>query len=115
MVAGFSPDGLGTTAVGTPRVLGEGVSPALAAFPDGDLLLVYTTGTLGAHRVVAQRLGRGLEPRGEPLVLTPETADAVQPVAAVRPDGRVLVAFFTAERGRRTAVQATPLACDPGL
>jgi len=51
----------------------------------------------------------------EPLAVTPPTIDAAQPVAAIRADGGVLVAFFTAERGKRAEVRATPLACDPGL
>jgi hypothetical protein len=35
------------------------------------------------------------------------------PVAAVRADGRALVAFFASARGK-ASVLATPLACDPG-
>jgi hypothetical protein len=115
LVAGFTPDGEGATHLGPARTIGQGMSPALASFPDGDLLLVYAEGGAGAHRIVATRLDRDLAPRAEPLVLSDDAVNAGQPVAAVGPDGRVLVAFFAAERGRSLAVHATPLACDPGL
>ena len=116
VVAGFAP-GEGATTIGPVRVIGKGMSPTLAALPDGDLLLAHADGPSGAHRVVARRLGRDLEPRGEPLVVSPDAINAGQPVAAVRPDGRAIVAFFAADRGapRAGTVLATPLACDPGF
>ncbi len=118
VVAAFTPDGEGATTVGPVRVIGKGMSPTLAALPDGDLLLAHADGPSGAHRVVAVRLGRELEPRGEPLVVSPDSINAGQPVAAVRPDGRAIVAFFAADRGsppRAATVFARPLACDPGF
>ncbi|MDF2698025.1 MAG: Basic proline-rich protein, partial [Labilithrix sp.] len=115
MVAGFTPDGEGATTVGPVRAIGKGMSPTLAALPDGDVLLAHADGPSGGHRVVALRLGRDLEPRGEPLVVSPESVNAGQPALAVRPDGRALVAFFAADRGRAASVFATSLACDPGL
>lgn len=111
-VAGFAPDGEG---VGPVRVVGPGMSPSLAPMPDGDLLLVYSVGAAGSHRVVAQRLGRDLAARGEPLFVSPDKVNAGQPRAAVAADGRGLVAFFTAERGRAPHVLAAGLACDSGL
>lgn len=98
------------------RVVAPGMSPSLAALPDGDLLLAYAEGGAGAHRVVARKLARdrALEPRGEPLVVSPSELNAGQPSAAVAGDGRGLVAFFAAGTGRATVV-ARPLACDPGL
>ncbi|MBX3220118.1 MAG: hypothetical protein KF795_06325 [Labilithrix sp.] len=115
VVAGFTPDGEGATTLGPVRVIGKGMSPTLAALPDGDLLLAHADGPAGAHRVVAVRLGRDLEPRGEPLVVSPDSINAGQPALAVRPDGRAIVAFFAADRGRAASVFATPLACDPGF
>ena len=88
VVAGFTPDGEGATTLGPVRVIGKGMSPTLAALPDGDLLLAHADGPPGAHRVVAVRLGRDLDPRGEPLVVSPESINAGQPALAVRPDGR---------------------------
>jgi len=115
VVAGFAPDGEGATTLGPIRVIGKGMSPTLAALPDGDLLLAHADGLPGEHRVVAVRLGRDLDPRGEALVVSPESINAGQPALAVRPDGRAIVAFFAADRGRSAAVFATPLACDPGF
>jgi hypothetical protein len=116
VVASFTPDGEGATNLGHVRVVGRGMSPSLAELPDGDLLLAHSDGPSGAHRVVALRLGRDLAARGAPVVVSPASANAGQPVAAVRSDGRALVAFFAADRGRAAAsVLATPLACDPGL
>jgi hypothetical protein len=62
-------------------------------------------------------MDRALTPRAEPLVVSPESVNAGQPVAAVRSDGGALVAFFAAEKGGSATapVLATPLACDPGL
>ena len=97
------------------RVIASGMSPSLAMLPDGELLLAYAVGASGSHRVVVQRLGRDLEPRGEPIVVSPDALNAGQPAAAVGADGRGLVAFFAAERGRPVSVLATPVACDPGL
>lgn len=115
-VSVFAPDGEGATLLGAVRSIGAGMSPTIATLPDGDLLLAYATGGAGAHRVVAQRLGRDLAPRGDLVMVSPETMNAGQPVAAVRSDGRALVAYFAADRGRSgAAVVATSLDCDPGL
>jgi hypothetical protein len=101
----------------TPKVMpiSAGMSPSIAMLPDGDLLLAYAVGTAGSHRVVVRRLGRDLEPRGEPVLVSPDEINAGQPAAAVAADGRGLVAFFGAERGRPSSVLATPLACATGL
>jgi hypothetical protein len=115
VVASFSPDGEGESALVDVRVIGKGMSPTLAELPDGDLLLAHSDGPAGAHRVVASRLGRDLEPRGRPVVVSPEAVNAGQPSLAVRADGRALIAFFAAARGRSPSVHATALACDPGL
>jgi hypothetical protein len=115
VVAAFTPDGEGGALLGPVHVVGKGMSPTLAALPDGDLVLAHSDGPAGAHRVVARRLGRGLEPRGDLIVVSPEGVNAGQPAIAVRPDGRGVVAFFAADRGRAASVFATPLACDPGL
>lgn len=101
------------------RVIAAGMSPSLAALPDGDLLLAHAEGGAGAHRVVARRLARAagaaaLAPRGEPVIVSPAELNAGQPSAAVAGDGRGLVVFFAAGTGRATIV-ARPLACDPGL
>jgi hypothetical protein len=97
------------------RPVGAGMSPSIAILPGGDLLLAFATGTSGTHRVVVLRLGRDLEPRGEPVVVSPDEVNAGQPAAAVGADGRGLVAFFAAERGRPSSVLATPLSCNPLL
>ncbi|MBX3185387.1 MAG: hypothetical protein KF819_00165 [Labilithrix sp.] len=97
------------------RAIDAGMSPSIVALPDGDLLLAYAIGASGSHRVVARRLARDLEPRGEPFVVSPEEINAGQPAAAVGADGRGLVAFFGAEQGRAPTVHATPLSCDVGL
>lgn len=118
VVASFVPDGEGSLHIGETRVIGEGMSPSIAALPDGDLLLAYADGHAGAHRVIARRLGINLLARGEPLTVSPETANAGQPVAAVRPDGRALIAYFAVSGARAAhaaAVHAAPLACDPGI
>ncbi|MDB5214091.1 MAG: Basic proline-rich protein [Myxococcaceae bacterium] len=99
----------------TLRVIAAGMSPSIATLPDGDLLLAYAVGVSGSHRVVVRRLGHDLEPRGEPVLVSPDELNAGQPAAAVAPDGRALVAFFGAERGRPSSVLATPLACATGM
>jgi hypothetical protein len=91
------------------------MSPSIAMLPDGDLLLAYAVGVSGSHRVVVRRLGHDLEPRGEPLVVSPDELNAGQPATAVGHDGRAVVAFFGAEHGRPSSVLATPLACTIGL
>lgn len=111
----FSPDGEGKANIGPVRAIGTGMSPSLAALPDGDLLVAYAEGPPGGHRVVARRFSRELSPRGDAIVLSPEATNAGQPTASVRADGRGVVAFFAAERGRPASVLATPVVCDPGL
>lgn len=117
MVASFgAPTGAdGAREAPQLRPVGAGMSPSIAMLPDGELLLAYAIGAAGAHRVVVQRLGRDLEPRGEPVLVSPDDLNAGQPAAAAGPDGRALVAFFGAERGRPSRVLATPLACEPAL
>ncbi len=97
------------------RVIAAGMSQSIAMLPDGDLLLAYAVGATGSHRVVVRRLAHDLEPRGEPLLVSPDDLNAGQPAAAVAADGRALVAFFGAERGRPSSVLATPLACAIGM
>jgi hypothetical protein len=97
------------------RPVGNGMSPSIAMLPGGELLLAYAVGTSGSHRVVVVRLGRDLEPRGEPVFVSPDELNAGQPAAAVGADGRGLVAFFGAEHGHSASVLATPFACAPPL
>jgi len=97
------------------RPIGVGMSPSIAILPGGDFLVAYAVGAAGSHRVLVLRLGRDLEPRGEPVVVSPDEVNAGQPAAAVGADGRGLVAFFGAERGRPSSVIATPLSCNPLL
>ena len=99
----------------TLRVVGAGMSPSIAMLPDGDLLMAYAVGVPGLHRVVVRRLGHDLLPRGEPILVSPDDLNAGQPATAVGRDGRAVVAFFGAERGRPASVLATPLACAVGL
>ena len=115
VVASFASRADGAREAPNTRVIAPGMSPSIAMLPDGELLLAYAVGASGSHRVVVQRLGRDLEPRGEPIVVSPDALNAGQPAAAVGPDGRGLVAFFAAEHGRAASVLATPLTCDPGL
>lgn len=115
VVASIALDDNGTPVLGPVRVIGKGMSPTIAAMPDGDLLLAYADGASGAHRVVVRRLAGDLDSRGEPLVVSPESVNAGQPAVAVRADGRALVAFFAADRGTSGSVHAMPLACDPGI
>lgn len=93
------------------HAIAAGMSPAIAALPGGDLLLAYAVGAPGAHQVMVRRLGRDLEPHGEPVVVSPDAVNAGQPATAVAADGRALVAFFGAERGQPSSVLATPLSC----
>lgn len=93
------------------ETLGRGTAPAVTELPDGDLLVAWTETAPAGHRILAARFAPDLAPRGEPIVVSPEGADALQPALAVRPDGSALVAFFAPERGK-AAVVATPLACD---
>jgi hypothetical protein len=116
MVASWvSVDGASAHEAPTVRVIAAGMSPSIATLPDGDLLLAYAVGVSGSHRVMARRLGHDLEPRGEPLLVSPEQSNAGQPATAVASDGRALVAFFGAERGHPPSVLATPLACAAGM
>lgn len=120
MVASFAGDGANANAKAnakapTVRVIGAGMSPSIAMLPDGDLLLAYAVGVSGSHRVVVRRLGHDLEPRGEPILVSPDELNAGQPATAVGHDGRAVVAFFGAEHGRPSSVLATPLACAIGL
>ena len=91
------------------------MSPSLATLPNGELLLAYAVGTAGAHHVVVVRLGRDLEPRGEPVAVSPGELNAGQPAAVMGADGRGLVAFFSTARGQSASVLATPLACAPAF
>jgi hypothetical protein len=111
MIASFQGGADSARSAPTLRPVGAGMSPSLALLPDGDLLLAYAVGASGSHRVVVRRLGRDLEPRGDAVVVSPDEINAGQPAAAVASDGRALVAFFGAERGRPSSVLATPLAC----
>lgn len=98
------------TAIGAPVAIAEGISPALAGLPSGELLLVYSDGKAGAHRVVAQRLGADLTARGERLVLSPRGSNAGQPAVAVDAEGRAIVAYLALEGGH-AEVHATALSC----
>jgi hypothetical protein len=93
------------------------MSPAIVEMPDGDLLVAYADGPAAGHRVVTSRLSRDLVARGAPVVVSPPAMNAGQPALAVRADGRALVVFFAAGKGRpgTAPVVATPLACDPGI
>lgn len=102
-------DGTRTT-VGTPLDIVDGISPALATLPNGELLLTYADGAAGAHRVVAQRLGSDLSKRGDLLVLSGAGTNAGQPAVAVDADGRAIVAYLAIENGR-AEVHATALTC----
>ena len=117
MVASFGREtaSANANANATLRVVGAGMSPSIAMLPDGDLLMAYAVGVPGLHRVVVRRLGHDLLPRGEPILVSPDELNAGQPATAVGRDGRAVVAFFGAERGRPASVLATPLACAVGL
>lgn len=108
MVATF---GGPTTAIDT-RSVGAGISPSVAVLPDGGVLVAHAEGPPALHRVVVRRFGADLAPVGQPLVASPETVNAGQPVVEVAPDGRALVAWFGVARGQAPSVHATPLACD---
>jgi hypothetical protein len=120
MVASFAVESANANAnananAPTVREIGAGMSPSIAMLPDGDLLLAYAVGVSGSHRVVVRRLGHDLEPRGEPIMVSPDELNAGQPATAVGHDGRAVVAFFSVEHGRPSSVLATPLACAIGL
>lgn len=109
VAASVDNDGKRTT-VGTPLEIVDGISPALATLPNGELLLTYADGAAGAHRVVAQRLASDLSKRGEVLVLSGAGTNAGQPAVAVDADGRAIVAYLAIENGR-AEVHATALTC----
>lgn len=112
MVASFDGADEGKREAPSLRPVGAGMSPSIVSLPDGDLLLAFTVGKPGAHRVLVQRLGRHLEPRGGPIFASQEGLNAGQPAIAVAADGRALVAFFGATAAQSAHVFATPLACD---
>lgn len=109
VVASLTSAADGEAEAPTVRVLGVGMSPALAALPDGDLLLAYAVGGAGAHRVVLQRLARDLAPRGEPIALSPEALNAGQPAIAVAAGGRALVGFLRRGAGPRAQRAGDPV------
>lgn len=109
LVARVDVDGKHTI-VGEPEAIAEGISPALATLPSGELLLAYSDGKAGAHRVVAQRLAPDLTPRGDLLVLSSPGLNAGQPAIAVDAEGRAIVAYLAIENGR-AEVHATSLSC----
>lgn len=109
MTSAVSVDGDRTTA-SSPVEVAEGISPALANLPSGEVLLVYSDGGAGAHRIVAQRLGGDLSPIGAVMVLSEPGTNAGSPAVAVDPDGRTLVAYLAIEKGR-AEVRATALLC----
>lgn len=109
VLAAVDVDGKRAT-VGEPIEIAEGISPALATLPNGELLLTYSDGPAGAHRVVAQRLGADLSRRGDLLVLSSSGLNAGQPAIAVDAEGRAIVAYLAIENGR-AEVHATSLVC----
>ncbi|MBX3232414.1 MAG: hypothetical protein KIT84_22580 [Labilithrix sp.] len=109
MTAAIATEGARAT-VSEPEALADGMSPALANLPSGELLLAYSDGGAGAHRVVAQRLGPDLTPRGGLLVLSEAGTNAGSPALAVDPDGRAVVAYLTFAKGQ-AEVRATALTC----
>jgi len=109
MTASIGGDGK-RTSVTTPAPVAEGISPALANLPSGEVLLVYSDGGAGAHRIVAQRLGSDLSPLGGVMVLSETGANAGSPAVAVDADGRAIVAYLAIEKGR-AEVRATALLC----
>jgi hypothetical protein len=115
MVATFAGGPEGRRVAPVLRPIAAGMSPSISALPGGDLLLAYAVGGAGEHRVMVRRLGRDLEMRGEAVAVSPDAVNAGQPAMAVAADGRALVAFFGAERGRPPSVLATPLSCSVGL
>jgi hypothetical protein len=98
------------TIVGEPETIAEGISPALAVLPSGELLLAYSDGKTGGHRVVAQRLAPDLTRRGDLLVLSSPGLNAGQPAIAVDGEGRAIVAYLAIENGR-AEVHATAMSC----
>jgi hypothetical protein len=109
VVAPVEVDGKHTRVL-EPETIAEGISPALAALPSGEILLAYSDGKAGAHRVVAQRLGRDLTRRGELLVLSSPGLNAGQPAVAVDGEGRAIVAYLAIENGH-AEVHATAMTC----
>lgn len=109
VVAQVAVDGKHTR-VEEPEVMAEGISPALAPLPNGELLLTYSDGKAGAHRVVAQRLAPDLTRRGDLLVLSSPGLNAGQPAVAVDSEGRAIVAYLAIENGH-AEVHATSMTC----
>jgi hypothetical protein len=98
------------TIVREPETIAEGISPALAVLPSGELLLAYSDGKTGGHRVVAQRLAPDLTRRGELLVLSSPGLNAGQPAIAVDAEGRAIATYLAIENGR-AEVHATAMSC----
>lgn len=94
------------------KAIGAGISPSIAALPDGTLVVAYADGPAASHRIVVRRLAADLTPSSEIVVASPEHVNAGQPVIDVRADGRALVAWLAVSRGQPAAVYATPLQCD---
>lgn len=94
------------------KPIAAGMSPTLAVFPDGTLAVAHADGPASAHRIVVRRLTPDLGSSGEPVIASPPELNAGQPVIAIRPDGRALVAWLAVSRGQPAAVYATPLDCD---
>lgn len=75
-------------------------SVSVAFGPSGELWVAWSETTGTGHRVAAavrDAEGDWIEDGRDPAVLSPEGADAIQPVLAVGPSGEAVVAF--AERG----------------
>lgn len=91
----------------------SGMSPAIGVVGDGDLLVAWSGGPAGAHRVEARRLSPSLEPRGESFFVSEEGENAGQPDVAVRADGAGVVAYMVAETAGRTrfVARAAPVLC----
>ena len=99
------------------RRLAPGMSPALGVLAGGDLLVGWSAGPAGAHRIEAVRLSPELEPRSEPFVVSDEGDNAGQPAVAIRRDGAGVVAYVVAKRGGgyaapvSFALRAAPVVC----
>jgi hypothetical protein len=91
---------------------GHVMSPALAALPGGQFLLVWTEGPASRQRVRGLTLMRSGQPVGTPLEISNDGVNSGQAQVAMTgaPGARGVVAFLAAtENGFELAVR--PIAC----
>jgi hypothetical protein len=85
------------------------MSPSLASVPGGAYAAQYTFGVAGKQQVATLVLSNSLEPRGEPLIVSPEGRDAYEGLAVGR--GHSLFSFYFVRQEFGHELWLTRLTC----